>query len=340
MTQETSAHERRGREDVEQYRRHPPSLRSLELGGLEEVGRSTRALRDALLFAHVPPAVVGALGVLAPGRRASSAWSGLAASHAYWTGVRRASDGETYRRLRRGVLILLYHGFGAPGEAASRYVVPVGRFRRQMRWLRWRNYKVIPLEELIATRAEHRLPPPKSVVITIDDGYLDNLTLARPILERLGLPATVFLVSAGGLANGWSTSDGVAGRPLMSLEDARQALHGVLSFGAHTRTHPELPRVSPEQARREVAGSKEELEAALGVPVTTFAYPHGEMSPDVRDVVVATGFAAACSTRPGRNRPAEDGFALRRVEVRGTDRLPRFAVTLAFAGLWRKRQRA
>jgi peptidoglycan/xylan/chitin deacetylase (PgdA/CDA1 family) len=340
MTRETSAHERRGRADVETYRRNPPSLPSLELGGRDDLGRTSRALRDTLLFVCVPPSAVGVVGAFLPGRRASSTWSRLAASYAYWTGVRRAADRDTFRRLRRGVLILMYHGIAGPGEPASRYVMPVERFRRQMAWLRKRKYNVIGLEELLRARAEHRLPPPKSVVITVDDGYRDNLTLGRPILERLGLPATVFLVSAGGSVNAWSTSDGVAGRPLMSLEEARQALGGTLSFGAHTRTHPKLPELSVEDARREVAGSKEELEAALGVPVTTFAYPHGELSAEVRKAVIAAGFAAACSTRPGRNRPAEDGFALRRVEVRGTDRLARFAATLALGHLGRRKRRA
>lgn len=338
MTRDTSAEVARGRADVERFRLHPPSLPSLQLGGVEGLGRRARALRDVLLFARVPPAVVGGLARLVPGHRVTP--PGLVASHAYWTGVRREAGGETFRRLRRGVPILMYHGIGAPGEPASRYVLPVQRFRRQMRWLRRRNYNVLGLEELVQARADFRLPPPRSVVITIDDGYLDNLTLARPVLEELGLPATVFLVSAAGSANGWSTSDGVAGRPLMSLEDARHASGGLLSFGAHTRTHPKLPRVPPREARIEIAGSKEDLEAALGVPVTTFAYPYGELSAYVREAVVAAGFAGACSTLPGRNRPAQDGFALRRIEIRGTDRLPRFAATLAFGELRRRRRRS
>lgn len=338
MTRETSEEAARGRADVEELLRHPSSLPSLQLGGVESLGRGARAVRDVLLVARVPPAVVGGIARLVPGRHPTP--SGLVASHAYWTGVRKEAGHEMFRRLRRGVPILMYHGIGARGEPASRYVVPVERFRWQMRWLRRRSYNVLGLDELLQARAEFRLPPPKSVVITIDDGYLDNLTLARPILEELGLPATVFLVSAGGSANEWSTSDGVAGRPLMSLEDAREALGGTLTFGAHTRTHPRLTRVSPDEAHIEIAGSKEDLEAALGVPVTTFAYPYGDLSADVREAVVAVGFAGACSTLPGRNRPSEDGFALRRIEIRGTDSRARFAAALAFGELRRRKGRS
>jgi peptidoglycan/xylan/chitin deacetylase (PgdA/CDA1 family) len=88
---------------------------------------------------------------------------------------------------------------------------------------------------------------------------------------------------------------------------------------------------------REVAGSRSELEAALGVPVTVFAYPYGERSPDAEQAVVGAGYLAACGTDPGRNRPSCDLYALRRLEVRGTDSLLRFALALWLGGPRRRR---
>jgi peptidoglycan/xylan/chitin deacetylase (PgdA/CDA1 family) len=233
----------------------------------------------------------------------------------------------------------MYHGIGASGEGPTRFVVPAARFERQMMWLKRRRYNVMSLDEYLRCRAEYRLPPPKTVVVTLDDGYLDNITIGRPILERLGVPATIFVVS-GVDRNTWSTSEDVAGRPLMSLDDTQRALGGVITFGAHSRTHPKLPEVSPPEAEREVGGSKEDLEAGLGVPITTFAYPYGRVNDDVREIVVAAGFACACGVVPGRNRPAADNYLLRRMEVFGTDRLPRFAliVWLGEIGMkWRRR---
>lgn len=125
----------------------------------------------------------------------------------------------------------------------------------------------------------------------------------------------------------------------MALEDARDAIGGVLAFGAHTRTHPKLPELPIEEARHEIAESKRELEDALGVPVTTFAYPYGRVSPEVRDLVADAGFAGACGVLPGRNRPAADGFALRRVEVFGSDRLLRFALTVWLGDIGMRRRR-
>jgi peptidoglycan/xylan/chitin deacetylase (PgdA/CDA1 family) len=333
------AREREGREDYERCEDEPSLLSQLPLGGASPQSRASLACQAVALALHVPPAVLSAVGTIVPGRRASAAWFGFAATYAYWSGVRKAAGPDVWRRLRRGVLILMYHAVGGAGERPSRYVVPVKRFERQMKWLKRRRYNVISLDEYVRYRSEFRVPPGKTVVVTFDDGYVDNFALAEPILERLGLPATVFLVSSAEGRNTWSTGDGLANRPLIALEDARRALGGAFTFGAHTRTHPKLPELSAEEAEREIAGSKEELEAALGVPLTTFAYPYGRVNPAVRELVGDAGFSGACGVVGGRNRAAGDDLELRRVEVLGTRGLLRFAITVWLGDVGKPRRR-
>ena len=94
-------------------------------------------------------------------------------------------------------------------------------------------------------------------------------------------------------------------------------------------THPDLTAQDADAAREEISGSKADLERALGAPVSAFAYPFGELDPEVRDLVRAAGFESASGVTPGHNRPATDSFDLRRIEIRGTYTLLRFAVTLA-----------
>ena len=165
---------------------------------------------------------------------------------------------------------------------------------------------------MLSCLREHRLPPAKSVALTFDGGFEDNRLLAAPILERLGLPATFFLVSQAG----------------PTLDEARRLVGGVIRFGASTRTHPDLTAIAGAEVEVEVAGSRGELEAALGSPVTAFAYPYGKTSAKIQEVVRDAGFLGACTTVPGHNRVAVDPYALRRLEVRGTDSLIRFALTL------------
>ena len=100
-----------------------------------------------------------------------------------------------WRSLARPPVILMYHAIGRAPERPGTYVVPIARFRRQLQWLRLRRYRIIGLERLLEYRQAHELPPPRSVVITFDDGYLDNRELAAAALRTRRFTATFFVVS-------------------------------------------------------------------------------------------------------------------------------------------------
>lgn len=95
----------------------------------------------------------------------------------------------------RGAVILMYHSV-AEGDALPfidpRNHVPAEIFEQQMRFLATHR-RVLSLTALIESITRGESPEPNSVVITFDDGYLDNLTTAAPILRRLNMPATLFL---------------------------------------------------------------------------------------------------------------------------------------------------
>ena len=132
--------------------------------------------------------------------------------------------------------------------------MPARRFARQMAWLKLRRYHVLSLGDLIRYRREHRLPPARSVVLTSDDGYVDNRTVAYPILRRHGFPATMFLVSeALGGTNTWDHGGELDGRPIMGWDAIHEmAGHGI-EVGAHTRRHVRLPSLPEAEAREEVS---------------------------------------------------------------------------------------
>ncbi|MFN8455456.1 MAG: polysaccharide deacetylase family protein [Anaerolineae bacterium] len=117
----------------------------------------------------------------------------------------------------------------------------------------------------------------------------------------------------------------------LSWEDVRSMAHAGFAMGAHTQSHPILSRVSLEQARAEVVGSKNRLEAELGRPVTTFAFPNGQpgdFTPELQDLLRETGFEAAFILLPGPARLAEvrqAPLAIRRIAISYKDNLPRFA---------------
>jgi peptidoglycan/xylan/chitin deacetylase (PgdA/CDA1 family) len=229
--------------------------------------------------------------------------------------------------VRRGATILLYHAVGAPGESRSRFVVPLHRFERQLKWLRRLGYRVVPLGELLHALRDGKVPG-KTAVLTFDDGYADNLTLAYPVLRRLDMPATIFAVSQGE-ENGWDRDTELAGRALLRPEQLAE-MSPLVSVGAHTRTHRALTSLTREQLEEEISGSRADLEAALGRPVSTFAYPYGMVDEAGRSAVERAGFEGACSVVPGFNPAGTDPLALRRLEIYGTFSLVRFVLTLWF----------
>ncbi len=325
-----AAVEEQGSTCVKLYDRHASKLPRL----FEAYGAATpRAflLRQILLSAGLAPGLlvrlVAAL-VRHPKRRTD--WYGFIRSYCFWRGVRRgAADRDMWRRLTSGTPILTYHAFARPGESASRYVMAPSQFKTQMAWLKWRRYEILSLENFLKYRLEFRLPPPRSVVITIDDGYADNYTVAYPILRRFHFPATVFLVSQrlGGV-NDWDTAGQLAGRPLLTGDQAREMLEGGIAFGSHTRTHADVSALSPSQAREEIFGSRAELEQALHAPIRTFSYPHGRLDEISNALVAQAGYWGACNTQRGSNYPATSATALRRNNIRGTGSFLSFVYAL------------
>jgi len=325
-----SEDERAGRMLLELIRRHPDLLPEL-LGGFWDTSPRAILLRRLLLTLSVAPRLLTRLGPFLRSERWNREWFRFVSAYASWYGVRQAApDRDTWRRMMQRTPILMYHAFGRSGEPSSRFILPARRFAWQMAWLKRLRYRVLSLEEFLCYRREFRLLPARSVVITIDDGYADNYSVAYPILRRYGFPATIFLVSDNvGDANRWDKQGLLAGRPLMSWAEIRDMLHSDVAFGAHTRTHPRLTTISPDRARDEIEGSRAELERELGVPVRFFSYPFGAYDATVSSIAEQVGFEGACSTRIGLNTLASPNFELRRSEVRGTDSIARFVL-----GLW------
>ncbi len=123
----------------------------------------------------------------------------------------------------------------------------------------------------------------------------------------------------------------------LNWDQVRELSNNGIEMGAHTVSHPILAAISLDRARNEVAASKERIEAEIGKPVTSFAYPNGgqeDLSPGVIDMLRGTGLELAFTLMPGptgystvRSAP----FAIRRIFVSRLDTLDRFAAKLAGA---------
>ena len=217
------------------------------------------------------------------------------------------------------VPILMYHAVeDAPRPPKYKhFYVRTGEFAGQMRMLKRTGYQPITFETLAAARAGTGTLPTKPVLLTFDDGYQNLLPNVHPLLRGMGFPYTVFLVSGlVGKTNEWVATEGYEPTPLLTWEEIRemQADSGV-DFQAHTRTHPKLAEISADEARREMAGCKNELEQKLGTPITTLCYPYGSVSDAVADMAGEVGYSQAVTTEFGRVRDGDNPLRLPRISV-------------------------
>ena len=103
---------------------------------------------------------------------------------------------------------------------------------------------------------------------------------------------------------------------------------GLIEFGPHTVTHKELPSLASAKAQQEIVGSNWTLEAHLGQPVRSFAYPSGRFSEREIALLRQVGFEIAMTTKGGFARANQDSLLLPRLRIHGTTTLAQFAANL------------
>lgn len=216
-----------------------------------------------------------------------------------------------------GLRVLMYHAIGTPalGDTLGLFSLSPERFRQHMALLvRWQHGCVVDFDAAALNGAGCR------VAITFDDGYLDNLEVAAPILGELGLPFTVFVTSE-------FVRNGKAGFLSPDALRALAALPGA-QIGAHGANHVALTQCDQTSLLNELISSRQYLEDLLGGAVRTLAYPYGAVDRRVRDAALAAGYQLGACSLAGINPPERDPLLLARTEIVSFDNERVFAQKL------------
>ena len=226
--------------------------------------------------------------------------------------------------MRPPIPILTYHQVDAAPPRGVPYrslVVSPANFARQLGLLKALGYRGLCMSALEPYLRGDKAG--KVVGITLDDGYVNNLEHALPVLRRLGFSATCYVVSGQlGGSNLWDHAKGVPPQRLMDAAQLREWLAGGQEVGAHTRSHADLLQADDAHARAEIAGCRADLERELGVEVRHFCYPYGFHRPQHAAMVREAGYASATTTRRARSSAQDDLFELPRVPVLRTTSRP------------------
>lgn len=248
----------------------------------------------------------------------------LSQRYAWW----RGAVADRYPR------ILMYHMVSAhrPKAKFNKLRVTPANFATQINWMVQQGYRFFTMSELVRRWQAGDLPP-KSVAITFDDGYQDNLTNALPVLQRHQIPATIYVVVERH-DNDWSTqkkahhnSGELMQEPKLSDTELQMLVaSGLIEIGGHTMTHANLNAIDDTDRHWEMAESRRILQQQTGQSVNSFAYPFGIYSDN--DVIMAKqlGYQHAVTTVEGIDTEQPDFMKLKRIKISGKDSL--FAVKL------------
>src|SRR4029077_3238413 len=235
-----------------------------------------------------------------------------------WKGIRRLVG----KRDRAACVVLYYHEVRSEHRA---------HFARQMDIL---------LRCAVPTRADHTVPlspGARYAAVTFDDWYLNVVEITLPELESRIIPSTLFIVSeALGKRPPWmvDSSSSANGEKIMSDDQLRRLPSDLVTVGSHTMTHPELPCLNEEDARRELSESRAKLEKILNKKIKLFSFPHGAFNAKLIEWCREVGYERVFTILPTLAFSDPQEFVSGRVSVEPTDWPLEFRLKLLGAYRW------
>lgn len=211
------------------------------------------------------------------------------------------------------VPILMYHRIAVlagdePAVTVDLTVDP-GEFTLQMQWLQDNGYTSITQMQLYRALEEGEPLPDKPVLITFDDGYRGIATIAAPIMTRVDMVGTAYVITDR-IANLKKTSP-----TWLTWSQLRTLEQRGWDIGSHTVAHTELPKMTPEAALKTLRASRSQLEKRLAHPVQWFCYPAGSVDPASVELVKQAGYVLATTTKSGDVHSAANPLQLSRIRI-------------------------
>lgn len=223
------------------------------------------------------------------------------------------------------VPILMYHYISIPPAGSTDKYRPglsvaPDDFRAQMKWLRDNGYQTITLTQLAyALNIGRPRLPEKPIILTFDDGYLDNYETAFPILNQMGFTGTFFILSnfADRQQPGYMTWD--------QLREMSQA---GMDIEVHGAEHLELSGRDPAWLDENLGKPSQAIQKQLGYQPRFIAYPSGKYDDLTIRVANQKGYWAAVTERPGCHQEKDRPYELERIRMSNDMTLAIFAAVL------------
>ncbi len=202
------------------------------------------------------------------------------------------------------VPILMYHHI-VKRKTHDPYSVSPEVFDRQMNWLKQNNYQVITYADFYQAMLKKTILPAKSVVITFDDGDIDQYTSAWPILKKYHYSALFYI-----------TTNFIGHTHWMNWKMLKDLADNNMEIGGHTMSHPNLAKLAAIDQQRELIVSKKILEKNLKIKINFFAYPGGAYGTSTVALLQKAGYISAATTQHNVfHRPTENLYLVSRIHI-------------------------
>jgi peptidoglycan/xylan/chitin deacetylase (PgdA/CDA1 family) len=218
------------------------------------------------------------------------------------------------------VPILLYHRI-AISPINSPYYISPDKFEAELKLLHDWEYTTITLGVLVRAITENAPLPPRPILITFDDGNLDNYTTAFPIMKKYGFTGILYISGRYVDTQGY-----------LSVNQIQEMARAHWEVGSHGMTHPDLTAPGPQQLDYEIVESRAFLEKKLELPILSFAYPFGDWNHATYRKVAKAGYITGMGIGSTSEQHERILFALNRLDIHGTYDLEQFSALLPWQG--------
>lgn len=222
----------------------------------------------------------------------------------------------------KNIPILMYHQVVEKEiQSPHKIYITAENFEKHLVYLTDAGFKSLTFEDLYQFKIGKKSLstfPKKPIILTFDDGYENNLTLAIPLLKKYNLKAVFYLLANIHETNSWDKNSGAPCLPLMTKEQ-RQILAKDMEIGSHGFDHKKLSQMTDTEAFAEIKNSKVSLEKEFSRPIYSYAYTYGDRHPNSSLYSELAGYKYAVNTTTGGFHHEEDPFSLFRVSIFPTD---------------------
>lgn len=228
----------------------------------------------------------------------------------------RSFNGHKLVNDNRGVPVLYYHS--VKESADNEVTISPQMLKTQLKYIKDQGYITLTLSELKNYILNNSPIPEKSIVITFDDGYMDNYSSAFPILKDFNMVATIFCITSN-----------LDGSYYLSENAIKEMSNYGIDIQSHTITHPQLNKLTYNEQLTELKGSKKTLEYITGKKIDSIAYPYGDFNEETIKAAKNAGYTLGFTTKRGLSDRNDNPLKLDRIYISSKYSMDTFKEILA-----------